>query len=119
MKKLTLFCLGILFITSPLWAVGVNVGSNCVISWTANTEPDLASYKLFVGTVTGAYGPPQSITAPASQITCIVAGITTSGQKYITLSSLDTAGNESAKAVEVPFTLDSTAPAAPVGLKVQ
>lgn len=118
MKRILLLVLFSLLITSPLWAVGVTVGTGCVISWNANTEADLAGYKLFVGKTPGAYGPAQAILAPAQSITCTGAGITLDGQYYVTLSAYDKANNESAKAIEVPFTVDGITPAVPSGLKI-
>lgn len=108
-----------LFIVIPAFGVGSLVGKGCIVSWTANTESDLAGYKLYIGTATGSYGPSQVILAPAASITCAGAGITTDGQYYITLTAYDKTGNESGKTTEVPFTLDGTMPVVPSGLKVQ
>ena len=116
--KVLIYTLVLLLITSPLWAVGVTVGKGCIISWDANTEADLAGYKLFVGKTPGSYGPAQTIAAPAQSITCAGAGITADGQYYITLAAYDKINNESAKAAEVPFTVDGATPVVPVGLKV-
>ncbi len=111
-----------LFIVAPAFGVGNVVGEGCVIFWTANTETDLAGYKLFFGTATGAYGPPQTILAPATSIKCADAGITTLGQYYATITAFDKAVpvNESVKAAEVPFVLaDLIPPDAVTGLGVR
>lgn len=119
MYKKLLICIGIIIaMTAPLWAVGVSVGKGCVISWDANKEADLAGYKLFVGTTSGSYGPPQTVLIPAQSITCAGVGVTTDGQYFVTITAYDKTNNESAKAIEVPFTVDGTTPVVPVGLKV-
>jgi len=119
-----------LFIVVPAFGVGVEVGRNCKISWT-NPDVDadgtvhdgLISFKLFIGTASGAYGPPQPIIltplTQVSTITCASVGITQTGQYYATVTALDQVGNESEKAVELPFTLDGTTPVVRVELKVQ
>src|SRR3990167_6470594 len=109
-----------LFIVMPVFGVGTVVGRNCVVSWNANLETDLAGYHLFIGTVPGSYVPPQTILAPATSITCANAGITVLAQYYVTLTAYDISGNESGNAVELPFQLaDLEPPVVPVGLEVK
>lgn len=97
---------------------GNRVKKEAVISWEGTLEPDLAGYRLFVGTVPGAYGPPQTILVPSTSISCAEAGIISDGQYYITVTAYDTAGNESEKATELPFEMDTIAPFTPTGLVV-
>mgnify|MGYP001564103972 CR=1 FL=1 len=124
--KLLIYTLVLLMLTSPLWAVGVEVGSNCEIFWTAPTKntdgtaiTNLAGYNLFAGTAPGAYGPALFIAAPTTTITCKAAGIVTTGQKYITITALNTVKNESAKHTEVPFFLSASTPEGAAGLSVK
>lgn len=68
------------------------------LTWTANTEPDLAGYKLYVGTQSGVYGPPIMLgNVTSHQITNLTYGIT----YFFSVTAIDTAGNESPHSAEV------------------
>ena len=79
------------------------------LSWTANTEPDLANYRLIrdgleIATVTGATG-------------YLDTGLANDVTYSYRLAALDTHGNRSADSAPVTATpTDLTAPAAPTGL---
>jgi hypothetical protein len=81
------------------------IGTCGTISWTANTETDLAGYKLYDQisltspfTLKATYGP---------QITSVACSSLNfnAGQHYISLTAFDTSGNESTRSTELPFFL--------------
>lgn len=85
------------------------------LTWNANTETDLAGYKVYVGTAAGTYGAPVDVgNVTAHTLTLTPAA----GQTYyFALTAYDTSGNESIKSSEVSvFIPDQTAPAQPKGL---
>ena len=68
------------------------------LSWTANTEPDLAGYKVHIGTQSGLYNPPITL----GTVTTYTATNLTSGKTYyFCVSAFDSAGNESLCSAEV------------------
>jgi hypothetical protein len=75
------------------------------LAWKANQEPDLAGYKLYIGTASGIYnfaGSPFSISIATSYI----ASNLPKGQTYFfALSALDNAGNESVLSAEISKSL--------------
>jgi hypothetical protein len=83
------------------------------LSWNANTEPDLAGYKVRYGTASGSYG---TIINIGDQTTYTVTGLGF-GTYYFAVTAYDTSGNESGFSNEVskmitdPGTSDSTGPA--------
>ena len=78
---------------------------NVRLTWGSNQEPDLAGYKLYIGTASGIYnfaGSPFSINIATSYI----ASNLPKGQTYFfALSAIDTAGNESVLSAEVSRSL--------------
>ena len=68
------------------------------LSWTANTEPDLAGYKIYIGTQSGLYNPPIVLgTVAAYTATNLASGKT----YYFCISAFDSASNESLCSAEV------------------
>lgn len=74
-------------------------------SWTANTEPDIAGYKLYAGRQSGVYTDPRSPT---------VFGLVTSGsyeirheqgEWYFALTAYDTEGLESGFSSELKLSI--------------
>lgn len=68
------------------------------LSWTANTEPDLAGYKVYIGTQSRLYNPPITL-GPVSTYTA--TNLTTGRTYYFCISAFDSAGNESPCSTEV------------------
>jgi len=68
------------------------------LSWTGNTETDLAGHKVYVGTQPGIYNAPVSIGNVASYT---VANLPTGRTYYATITAFDSAGNESLHSAEV------------------
>ena len=68
------------------------------LTWNANTESDLAGYKIYSGTKSGVYGAPVSV----GKVTSYVVSNLTKGTTYFfTITAYDNAGNESVHAPEV------------------
>ncbi|MCK5611180.1 hypothetical protein KAR91_55415 [Candidatus Pacearchaeota archaeon] len=83
-------------------------------AWTANTEADLAGYRLFQRLDGEAYDYTSPIAEiPAGTETCTVADLPDDNYLWV-LRAFDTAGNESADSNEVIKLIDDP-PAAPVG----
>ena len=75
-----------------------NTTGSATMTWAANTEPDLAGYKIYSGTQSGVYGPPVSVGKVSSyQLANLAKGTT----YFITITAYDSAGNESPHAAEV------------------
>jgi hypothetical protein len=86
------------------------------ITWNANTEADLAGYKLYYGTHPGQYGEPVDV----GKVT--ECGIPIKPDQaatyYFALTAYDTSGNESGYSEEATcFVPDGAPPAKPTGLK--
>ena len=62
------------------------------LSWAANTESDLAGYKVYVGTAPGVYGSPVIL----GNVTLFtVSNLALGNTYYLAISAFDTSGNES------------------------
>lgn len=69
--------------------------NQATLSWNANTEPDLAGYKVYQKTsLTGTYTSPIT-TVPKDTTTYTVTGLTAPTTYYFAIKAYDTAGNES------------------------
>ncbi|MFW5902077.1 MAG: fibronectin type III domain-containing protein [Thermodesulfobacteriota bacterium] len=78
-------------------------------TWEANTEADLAGYKIFYGTSTDTY--PNEVAVAADLTAEEVTSLSEATRYYFTIAALDDAGNESDKAAEVIVdTLPDTRP---------
>jgi hypothetical protein len=72
------------------------------LEWDPNTEPNLAGYRLYVGTASGAYG--SSIDAGLATI-CAVPGLLGGHTYYFAATAYNTDGAESTKSNEVTYTV--------------
>ena len=68
------------------------------LAWDANTEPDLAGYKLYYGTVSHSYGTPVNV---GNVTAYTLAGLTQGQTYYLSLTAYDTSDNESDHSSEV------------------
>ncbi len=68
------------------------------LTWTANTETDLAGYNVYVGTQSGIYGAPVSVGTATSYTVGNLTGGTT---YYFVVTALNNAGSESLHSSEV------------------
>ncbi len=62
------------------------------LAWDANTEPDLAGYRLYYGTASGSY--PNRVDA-GKQTTCTVDGLDPAKSYYFVVTAYNTSGQES------------------------
>lgn len=69
------------------------------VTWNANTEPDLAGYKVYHGEVSGVYT--EVFLISAGTTTKVFLGLRDGVTHYFAVSAVDTSGNESAKSNEV------------------
>ena len=101
----------------PATPTGVKAGvgdSRVVLTWTTNTEPDLAGYRVYRD---GATTPINATLLTGSAFTD--TGLTNGTSHSYVVTAVDSAGNESAASstvTAVPAPGDSTAPAVPAGL---
>jgi hypothetical protein len=77
--------------------VSENTATSATLTWTANTEPDLAGYKIYSGTQSGVYGVPISIGSVTSHV---ITNLTKGTTYFFTITACDSAGNESPPAPE-------------------
>jgi len=68
------------------------------LGWTANTETDLAGYKVYIGTQSGLYNPPITL---GTTTTYTATNLTSGKTYYFCVSAVDNAGNESPCSAEV------------------
>ena len=68
------------------------------LSWTANTEADLAGYKVYIGTQSQLYNPPITLGPVAAYN---AANLTVGRTYYFCVSAFDNAGNESPCSTEM------------------
>ncbi|MFQ5641452.1 MAG: hypothetical protein ACE5IR_26040 [bacterium] len=83
------------------------------LSWNANTESDLAGYKLYYGSASGVYGDPVDIplsalsnTASPTFTQTLALDCGENKTAFFALTAYDLAGNESGKSNEVSKTYD-------------
>lgn len=70
--------------------------------WDANTEPDLAGYKIYHSLDLNNFtDPPTIVLAPTTSL--VVTGLNEERNNYYTISAFDTTGNESAQSGAVEW----------------
>lgn len=93
-------------------AQGQRVGPDSKLAWDANTEPDVAAYRIYLSATSGAYdfsSPSAEIAHPATEWPIVA----TDGTWFAVATAVDDVGNESPPSNEVTFDMDATAPGAP------
>ena len=95
-------------------------GTSVTFEWDANTETDLAGYRLYQSTALGTY-----VFGSGNEVAEILVGTETvilenvsSGTYFWVLTAFDAGGNESLPSNEVTATLDSMSPDAPKNLRI-
>jgi fibronectin type 3 domain-containing protein len=73
--------------------------SSAALTWNANTEADLASYRIYLSTTQGVYGAPVA-TVPAGTTTYSATGLQMNTTYYFVVTAIDSAGNESSPSNE-------------------
>jgi len=74
------------------------------LDWNANTETDLAGYRIYRSTTSGVYGAPVA-TAPANATSFVAAGLKPGVTYFFTITAVDNAGNESVRSNQVSGSL--------------
>ncbi|CUS33278.1 hypothetical protein COMA2_120158 [Candidatus Nitrospira nitrificans] len=78
----------------------LNTQASVTLTWNANTESDLAGYKVYRATSSGAYGAPIAA-IPGNTTSYIVTGLQSNTTYFFVVTAYDIAGNESAYSNEV------------------
>jgi len=92
---------------------GVALADTGVLIWDANTESDMAGYKVYQSTVSGVYGAPVATLGLVTTHTLTLPALTVDTRYFYTITAYDLSGNESGKSNEVSK-LALVAPAMPV-----
>lgn len=75
------------------------------LTWTTNREPDLAGYKIYLGTASGTYDSPGSPFLVGNIRSYIVSNLPKGQTYFLAISAYDSAGNESELSAEVSKSL--------------
>jgi hypothetical protein len=75
------------------------------LTWRANGEPDLAGYKVYIGTASGTYNAPGSPFVAGKVVSYTVSNLPKGQTYFFAMSAYDSAGNESALSAEVSKSL--------------
>ncbi len=106
-KKLTI--LSLTLAVAVLFPISL-IAASIQVSWSANSESDLAGYKVYYGTQPGTY----TTTVNAGKVTTLtIDNLDTGRTYYIAMSAYDTSSNESEKSAEVSISIpvpDTTPP---------
>ena len=84
-----------------LWLLLISSSASAAqlrLAWDANTESDLAGYKVYYGTGSGTYGSPINV---GKVTTCTLNSLTPGQTYYIAVTAYDTSDNESGYSTEV------------------
>jgi hypothetical protein len=99
----------------------------CNLGWEQEATPDLAGFRLYKATASGAFvrgGQERTIGAAPVAVktafpsTCADFNITQGGTYYVTVTAVDRVGNESPFATEMVLDIDASAPGSPVNLRL-
>jgi len=74
--------------------------SSATLTWTPNTDADLAGYKIYRATVSGAYGTALA-TVPVGTVTYQATGLSADTTYFFVITAYDSVGNESLFSNEV------------------
>ncbi|MGQ0666234.1 MAG: BACON domain-containing protein, partial [Nitrospiraceae bacterium] len=74
--------------------------SSAILAWNANTEPDIASYRIYRSTTPGVYGAALA-TVPAGTVGYVATGLQVGTTYYFTVTAVDSSNNESSLSNEV------------------
>ena len=78
---------------------------NATLTWTANREPDLAGYRIYVGTASGTYSFPGSAFVAGNVTSYTISNLPIGQTYFFAISAYDSAGNESPLSAEVSKSL--------------
>lgn len=114
--KIIFMMLTILLLSVNCWA-----DSSRQFIWDANSESDLAGYRLYQSDTAGQYefGSEFAITTiPKGSVTTTLKDIP-EGIWFFVVTAYDDSGNESVPSNEVSAKIDNTSPAAPTTLRIK
>lgn len=113
MKTLiTILCILAMALTASVASAATNVS----FQWDANTEPDLAGYKIYRSATSGTYLPADKVWE-GTEIQATENDVP-DGTWFWVCTAYDTFGNESVYSNELTETLDTTAPGPPQNLSI-
>jgi hypothetical protein len=104
----------------------MSYAASATLTWTPNTETDLAGYKVYRGNGVCAIGPLQPLVVSGSNVS-VLAPLATytdttvptfDGSLCYELTAFDTAGNESTHSIRATKAVNLIPPVAPVGLSI-
>lgn len=117
-KKLQSLVLGFLFAMTMFLAIaGIVEASGVTFVWNANSETDLAGYRLYQSQKAGTYGDAFVKEIVAGTETVAIENLA-DGEYFWVVTAFDTHGNESGYSNEVSLEIDTTPPACPGGVTV-
>ena len=87
------------------------IATSLQVTWNADTDSDLAGYKVYWGTASNTYGTPASVTSGTTYDISVQAGTT----YYVAVSAYDSSGNESAKSTQQSVTVPASDTTPPTG----
>ncbi len=94
----------------------LSYADSVTLKWSANTESDLAGYKLYVGTASRTY---EHNTDVGNVITETVVNLNEGTTYYFAVTAYDTSDCESGYSNEVSYlAVDTTPPGDPTGLQI-
>ena len=95
-------------IAPPSGVSGQTGPTTMQLSWTANSESDIAGYKVYYDTDGSVYPYANSVSTGSTGTTYTLTGLTTGTTYYAAVAAIDSDGNESWVSVEVSETPTST-----------
>ncbi len=107
------------YLLMSFFLVNVLYGADITGTWDANSESDLAGYKIYYGTQSGNY----TVSVDAGNTTSVTVNIQDTNKTYFfAITAYDTAGNESGFSQEaslfIPPPSDTQAPNSPKNVTV-
>ena len=91
--------------------------ADVTLTWDANTEDDIAGYKIYQGEASGDYSVIKDCGIPVN-LQCVMGDLEEMKNYFFAATAYDTSANESGFSNEVVYTVpDMTPPGAPSGLR--
>ena len=91
--------------STPLPSPPSTSTGSATLTWTANSEPDVAGYKIYVGTASGIYSFPGSAFVTGKVTSYTVYNLPKGQTYFFAMSAYDNAGNESPLSAEISKSL--------------
>lgn len=103
------------WLSTALLGHAAPVYQDCVFFWNANSEQDIAGYRLYLGRMPSQLNQVKDV-GNRTSVTCSESGASANGQWFSSLTAYDTSGNESVPSPVMPFELAGIAEAVPSSL---